>query len=231
MAPLIGITGEYTDIELHQARFPAHVSMTTYVDAVRKAGGVPVILPISADPEAAVVLADRVDGVVIAGGIDIDPSAYGQSPEPEVEETQHDRDTSEFQLIRQLVERNRPTLAICRGVQSLNVALGGELRQHLDNHMQTELYNDTAHRALIEPNTRLAQITGTTELDVNSLHHQTISVPGERCVVVAHDDEGNIEAVEVDGADRVLGVQWHPELLRHRPAHLALFADLVSNSE
>lgn len=228
--PLIGVTAEYTDIDIHDTRMPAQVSTTTYLRAVQKAGGVPIVLPITTDPEAAALLADRVDAVVVAGGLDIDPGAYGQQPHPEVGETQVDRDTFEFELIRRLVDTNTPTLAICRGIQSLNVALGGDLEQHLDGHMRNDLYNETAHHAFIDEGSRLASVVGTTRLDVNSLHHQSVAAPGERCRVVARDDDGNIEAIEIEGADRVLGVQWHPELLRHRADHLALFRDLVANA-
>jgi putative glutamine amidotransferase len=228
--PLIGVTAEFAEIDIHDTRMPAYVGTTPYVRAVRKAGGVPVILPITTDPEAAALMADRVDGVVISGGLDIDPGAYGQEPVEEVSETQVDRDSFEFELIRALVERNLPTLAICRGIQSVNVALGGGLVQHIDGHMRNDLYNDTAHHALIEADSRLASVVGTTTLEVNSLHHQVVDDLADGCVVIARDDDGNIEALAVDGADRVLAVQWHPELLRHRAPHLALFQALCADA-
>ena len=228
--PLIGITAEYTDVAIHDTVMPADVATAPYVRAVRKAGGVPIVLPITTDPDAAALLADRVDGVVISGGLDIDPAAYGQEAAPETGETQTDRDSSEFDLIRRLVDQNRPTLAICRGIQSLNVALGGDLTQHIDGHMCSDLYNDTAHQAHIEPDSHLARVVGTADLDVNSLHHQLVATLGTNCRAIAYDDQGNVEALAVDGADRVLGVQWHPELLRHRQEHLALFGDLVRSA-
>lgn len=228
--PLIGICGEFAVIHVYDSNVAAHFSLTNYARAVEKAGGVPVILPITTDERAVAVMADRVDGVLVSGGVDVDPSAYGQPRAPEVGETQPDRDAFEFALIRRLVERNTPTLAVCRGIQSVAVAMGGSLRQHVDGHMRSELHNDTAHRATIEPDSRLASIVGTTSLEVNSLHHQVVERPPATSRVVAHDDDGNVEALEFPDADRVLAVQWHPEMLRHRPRHLALFEDLVSNA-
>jgi putative glutamine amidotransferase len=228
--PLIGVTAELTDIDIHDARVRAHVSLTSYARAVQKAGGVPVLLPITTDDEEIAVLVERLDGVVISGGIDIDPSAYGQQPAPELGETQVDRDRFEFTLIRRLVERNTPTLAICRGIQSLNVALGGDLVQHVDDHMCSDLANKTAHVIAIDDGSAVASIVGTNRLEVNSLHHQVIAGLAARCRAVAHNDDGHVEAVEVDGADRVLGVQWHPEMLRHRPQHLALFEHLIADA-
>lgn len=228
--PLIGICGEFARIEVYDAEVAAHFSLTNYARSVEKAGGVPVILPITTDVEAVAVIADRVDGVLVSGGVDVDPSAYGQERAPEVTETQPDRDTFEFALIRMLAVRNAPTLAVCRGIQSVAVALGGSLTQHVDGHMRNDLHNDTAHHAHIEPGSRLAKIVGRTELEVNSMHHQVVATPPPGSVVVAHDDEGHIEALEFPDADRMLAVQWHPEMLRHRPEHLALFEDLVANA-
>jgi len=228
--PIIGLCAESTDIEIHGSRIAAQVATLPYVKAVRKAGGVPVVLPITVDPDEAFALVDRMDGVLITGGIDVDPSAYGEEPVPEVEETQPDRDAFEFAVARRVVERNVPTLAICRGVQSLNVALGGRLMQHVDDHMHADRYNEDVHQVKVDPSSELASIVGCVDLGVNSLHYQVVAEAGERCVVVAHNTDGHIEAVEVDGADRVRGVQWHPEMLRHRPEQLALFQRLVADS-
>ncbi len=228
--PLIGVTAEYLDIDIHDSRMAAHVATVSYLRAVQKAGGVPVILPITTDVHEIETLVERLDGVVISGGIDVDPSWYGQANSEELTETQTDRDQFEFGLIRGLVERNTPTLALCRGIQSLNVALGGSLVQHVDDHMRTDLYKTTAHSVSIEANSRLAELYGSTTLDVNSMHHQVVDRLGEGCRVVAASPEGYVEALEVDGADLVLGVQWHPEWLRYRPEHLALFERLIGDA-
>jgi len=228
--PLIGVTAEYLDIDIHDSRMAAHVATVSYLRAVQKAGGVPVVLPITTDADEIETLAERLDGVVISGGIDVDPVAYGQVKTDEVTETQTDRDQFEFELIQGLVERNTPTLALCRGIQSLNVALGGSLVQHVDDHMRTDLHNTTAHTVSIDPDSRLAELYDSTTLDVNSMHHQVVDRLGEGCRVVATSPDGYVEALEVDGADLVLGVQWHPEWLRYRPEHLALFERLVADA-
>lgn len=225
--PLIGVCGEFAHIDVYDARLPAHFSLTNYARSVEKAGGVPVILPITGDEAAIAVMAGRVDGVLVTGGCDVDPAAYGQQRRPEVDETQPERDAFEFALIRRLAERNIPTLAVCRGIQSVAVALGGDLVQHVDGHMRNDLHNETAHTVVIEPDSRLAAVVGTTALEVNSLHHQVVATPPPNARVVARNEDGHIEALEFPDADRLLAVQWHPEMLRHRAEHLALFEDLV----
>lgn len=226
--PLIGVCGEFARIDVYDSRLPAHFSLTNYSRSVEKAGGVPVILPITTDEEAIAVMADRVDGVLVTGGVDVDPAAYGQEPVPELDEIQPERDAFEFSLIRRLVDRQTPTLAVCRGIQSVAVALGGELTQHVDDHMVVGKHNDTAHTVEIQEDSRLAGIVGTTLLEVNSLHHQVVAVPPAEARVVAHNPDGHIEALEV--GDALLAVQWHPEMIRHRPEHLALFQDLVRSA-
>jgi putative glutamine amidotransferase len=109
----------------------------------------------------------------------------------------------------------------------INVAMGGTLMQHVDDHMRVDLYNEAAHDVDIDPDSRLAKILGTETAGVNSLHHQVIDRLGRGVRAVAHNHDGQVEAIEIDTAPAVLGVQWHPELLRHRADHLALFEDLV----
>ena len=228
--PVIGVSAEYTEIEIHGGRWQAHVSMFSYCRAVEKAGGVPMILPVINDPEATGAMLDRLDGVVVSGGIDIDPSTYGAERHPETGETLVMRDEFEVHLVNGLVERDLPTLAICRGIQSLNVALGGTLIQHVDDQMIEEKWNDIAHTVRVEEGSKLADRIGAGVFEVNSLHHQVVGDLGDRAVAVAWNEEGHVEALEVDGAPHVLGIQWHPELLRHRPEHLALFEHLVGDA-
>lgn len=228
--PLIGVCGEFAEVDVYDVRTNVHFSLPGYSRSVALAGGVPVVLPITDDESLIDDLVARLDGVVVTGGVDVDPAAYGQPRAPEVVEVQPMRDAFEFALVRRLAERDIPTLAVCRGIQSVAVALGGELTQHIDDHMRTDLGRDTAHTVEIEPGSRLAGIVGTTELEVNSLHHQVVAVapPGSR--VVARNTDGHIEGLEFPEAARMLAVQWHPELLRHRPEHLALFQDLVATA-
>ncbi|MGZ4675273.1 MAG: gamma-glutamyl-gamma-aminobutyrate hydrolase family protein [Acidimicrobiia bacterium] len=206
-----------------------YMATVGYVKAVHRAGAVPVILPV-VDPADVDALLDAVDALVITGGRDVDPAAYGHEPDAHCGPIDPRRDASDLAMARAAVARDFPTLAVCRGIQVLNVALGGTLDQHVDDHMQLDHYNLDAHTVTIEPDSQLARIVGTTTLGVNTLHHQVIAELGAGVRPVARNEDGHVEGIEVDGAPNVLGVQWHPELLRHRPEHLALFAQLVGST-
>jgi putative glutamine amidotransferase len=203
-----------------------YMATVGYVKAVHKAGATPVLLPV-VDPDDVDGLLDAVDAVVITGGRDVDPATYGHDRDDRCGPVDPRRDAADLAIARAVVARDQPTLAVCRGIQVLNVALGGTLAQHVDDHMQLERYNLDAHEVTIEPGSRLAGIVGTTTLGVNTLHHQVVDTLGAGVRVVARNDDGDVEGIEVDGAPNVLAVQWHPELLRHRPEHLALFAQLT----
>jgi putative glutamine amidotransferase len=198
------------------------------VKAVQRAGAIPVVLPVI-DPTDADEIArvlDAVDAVIVTGGCDVEPERYGAIAAPETGPVDARRDDTELALCRALVERDQPTLCVCRGIQVLNVALGGTLTQHVPVHSRDDAYNATVHEVTLEPQSRVAQALGTTTIGVNTLHHQTVATLGPRVRAVGWADDGTIEAIEVDGAPHVLGVQWHPEMLRHRPEHLALFRQL-----
>lgn len=214
------VAGEDGNSSLH------YVASAPYVKAVHKAGGVAVLLPV-VEPDSAEDLLSLVDALVITGGCDVDPTNYGAPAEPALGPTDLVRDAADLAITRAAVDANVPTLATCRGIQVLNVAMGGTLVQHVDDHMVVDLYNETVHDVRIEPSSRLGGILGTEAVGVNSLHHQVIEHLGRGVIAVAHNHEGQVEAIEIEGAPAVLGVQWHPELLRHRDDHLALFQDLV----
>lgn len=222
-APLIGITTYPRDAE-GRFHLPAD-----YVDAVRRAGGVPVMLP---PGEAAVdELIARLDGFVLSGGGDVDPVRYGgDAAHPTIERVDAERDTFELALARAVVEREVPALTICRGCQVLNVARGGTLHQHLPGHRQTEPATATTHTVQIEPGSRLADVAGAGRLRVNSFHHQAVDVLGHGLRAVAHSADGIVEAIEASGPRLVLAVQWHAEGLTAQPRHRALFAELVAAS-
>jgi putative glutamine amidotransferase len=167
-----------------------------------------------------------VDALVMTGGGDVDPANYSAVPDSRTTRVDPARDAHDIALCRAAVEADLPTLAICRGSQVLNVALGGSLVQHVDDHFDVARYNVAVHEVDVDPSSRLSSWTGSARVGVNTLHHQAVAVPGARAKVVASATDGTIEGIEVDGK-RVVGVQWHPELMRHRPEHLALFQSLV----
>jgi len=222
----IGITahlemaGSGDDAHLH------YVVSAPYVKAVRKVGALAVSLPV-VEPDDAEALLDMVDALVITGGCDVDPAEYGQLPDPLLGRTDPQRDAADLAITRAAVLANMPTLATCRGIQVLNVAMGGTLVQHVDEHMRTDLYDQDVHGVDIVAGSRLASVLGTDTIGVNSMHHQVIERLGPGVRAVAHNHDGHIEAIELDDAPAVLGVQWHPEWMRHRSDHLALFEDLV----
>jgi putative glutamine amidotransferase len=204
-----------------------HVTSVAYVKAVRKAGGIAVLLPMgdASDAEAAVA---AVDGVLVTGGADVNPERYGaDSVAPETNAADPARDAFECALVNVAVRDDVPLLCICRGIQVMNVALGGTLHQHYDAHSDIERYNEDVHDVRIEAGSVLAKALGTTQVGVNSLHHQAVAEVAPSLRAVAVTDDGVVEAVEADGCAFAVGVQWHPEFLRHRPEHLALFEALV----
>ena len=204
---------------------------TLYPEAIERAGGIPVIVPLLR-PDAIDALLDRVDGVCLPGGPDVQPSVYGQEPHPELGPTEPRVDAVELALVRAADRRNLPILGICRGMQVLNVARGGTLHQHLPDvvgnrleHRQPEHGSITTHRVETAPHSRLRSTLGGPKLEVNSFHHQAVSKLGKNLVATAWAQDGTIEAVEGTGGRLVLGVQWHAEGLN---AHTPLFELLIA---
>jgi putative glutamine amidotransferase len=230
MQPVIGLVAEYTDIDMHGATHGYYVSTEFYVEAVRLAGGVPVVVPHLGSSEIPSLLA-RLDGVVLCGGIDIAPSRYGAVAAAETNEPQPIRDQFEMVLIEHLLHDDVPTLGVCRGVQSINVALGGTLHQHLTAHPTDMEWTATPHTVDVAAGSQLAAVTGRSQLSVNSLHHQAVDRLGRGVVVTGRAAaDGGVEAIEIDGAPNVLAVQWHPEVLCPASEHLALFENLVETA-
>jgi putative glutamine amidotransferase len=204
---------------------------TLYPEAIERAGGIPVIVPLLR-PEAIAALLDRVDGICLPGGPDVQPSAYGEEPHPQLGPTEPRVDAVELALVRAADRRNLPILGICRGMQLLNVARGGTLHQHLPDvvgdqleHRQPEHGSVTTHRVETAPHSRLRATLGGPSREVNSIHHQAIRTLGDDLTATAWAEDGTIEAVEDPGGRLVLGVQWHAEGLR---AHDALFESLIA---
>jgi putative glutamine amidotransferase len=235
MKPLIGVTTSELRASgagtLRRHGEPPHAEMAlgmTYLRAIEAAGGMPVVLPPLGDAAAYL---DRLDGICLSGGPDLDPDAYG-APERHAElgPTEPDLDAFELALARAADARGLPLLGICRGAQALNVARGGTLHQHLPGHRQTEPATATTHSVHVDAGTRLAGLVGTDVLRVNSFHHQAVERLGRGLHAVAHAADGTIEAIEAAGPRFVLGVQWHVEGLVSAPRHRVLFDALVEAS-
>lgn len=206
----------------HDGAAVPNIAVTeAYVKALLRAGRRPVVVP-PIDPVDAAELVRDLDGIVLVGGTDVDPANYGVERSPRTMEPDPERDAAEIAICRAAVAADRPLLAICRGMQVLNVALGGTLVQHIDHHSRPDRYNEEVHGVRLETDSRLAAILGTS-LATNSMHHQCVDVLGDGVRAVGWAEDGTVEAIEVVGAPRILGVQWHPETLRHLPLHLSLF--------
>ena len=227
MKPLIGISG---NIKLEEnERFPGYSRVMVgndYVESVSMAGGVPVILPIIEAKEDAKRQIDRIDGLILTGGQDVNPFLYGEDPSHKLGPISPLRDEYEQHLIGYAIQQNKPILAICRGVQILNVTFGGSLYQDISmissatkEHAQREKSDAPSHSVTIYENTHLFQIYGQ-EISVNSFHHQAIKkiAPGFKTAAISED--GVIEAIEKEGSLFVVGVQWHPELMTKKHAYM-----------
>ena len=190
-----------------------------YVDAVIRAGGVPLIIPFSTDKEVIISQAQLIDGLILSGGHDISPYNYGQEPSQKIGETFPERDTYEMILLEESKKRNIPILGICRGFQLINVAAGGTLYQDLSlipgnilKHNQVSNPTLKTHKVEIKENSFISSIFGK-ETMVNSFHHQVINKVANDFIVVAKASDGVVEAIEHKTYKFLVAVQWHPEML------------------
>jgi putative glutamine amidotransferase len=233
VAPLIGIT---TSVTVGQTPERAYVN-GTYIRAVQAAGGIPLLLTPHFTPAVQTALWQRLDGLVLTGGGDIDPARFGEARHPAVDDVSPARDELELGLTRRAIADDVPLFAICRGMQVLNVALGGTLVQDIPSewpnalvHTQKAPRHEATHPVkVMGEGTRLGRVLGSPEVAVNSMHHQAIKRLGEGLREVAWAPDGVIEGVEMPGDERfVLGVQWHPEeLAGHDQAARKLFDAVV----
>lgn len=210
--PIIGITC-FVDWKEERQR-----QNETYIQAVLKAGGVPVLLPAVSSVDVILEHAQLIDGLIVSGGPDMDPKYFGEEPIPELGAVNPVMDAYEDILVRQILKLDKPLLGICRGEQVLNAVTGGTLHQDLGRALENVLQHNqakprwfTQHSAHIVPGTKLAEIFQTEELSVNSFHHQAVAQVGPGFVVSAHAADGVIEAIESQIHRFVIGVQWHPE--------------------
>jgi putative glutamine amidotransferase len=240
MKPVIGITPSLIRDTQPHGVFERYLLSANYPNAVLAAGGVPVILPPQDDHAGA--LLDRLDGLLLSGGADIDPAEYGET---EVHPATYDvsplRDRFEFALLREALDRDLPILCICRGIQVLNVGLGGTLYQDIADqygrqilHRQQEAGIEAAeasHAVIATDGGLLAKVYGVNTFATNSFHHQAIKTVAPNLAVEARTEDGLVEAVSLPGRSFVLGVQWHPEMMfgRH-DEHLRPFEQLVATA-
>jgi putative glutamine amidotransferase len=225
--PLIGITtyGRGTD---DRFRLPAE-----YVDAVRRAGGVPVLIPPGGEIGQ---LLDELDGWILAGGGDLDPLLYDGRSHPSIERVDAERDASEMELARLVVERDLPALCICRGAQVLNVALGGSLIEHLPEEVGDAIVHRAEkdgsyprHQVAVEGGSRLAAIMGADRVEPASWHHQAVRRLAPGLVLTARAPDGTVEAFERPDREWLIAVQWHPEVTAGEdPTQQRLFDSLVA---
>ena len=190
-----------------------------YVDAVIRAGGVPLIIPFSVDKEVIISQAQLIDGLILSGGHDINPYNYGQEPSQKLGETFPERDTYDMLLLEESKKRNIPIIGICRGFQLINVAAGGTLYQDLSlipgnilKHNQVSNPTLKTHKIEIKENSFISSIFGK-ETMVNSFHHQAIDKVANDFIVVARASDGVVEAIEHKTYKFLVAVQWHPEML------------------
>ena len=228
--PLIGITGRRREGQLIKD-FPKPLQgclldtyITDYSESVAAAGGLPVLLTPDADVAP---LLERLDGVLLSGGADIEPQRYGAQTEPECGPVEPERDEFELAIYERVVAMQIPLLGVCRGLQLVNVGSGGTLHQHVPDHtVGKQPAHTEIHEVKIEPGTTLATIYNTESRGVNSLHHQALDRVAEGLLVSARSDDGYVEGVEHPSLP-VVAVQWHPELMKDAKND-PLFAWLVA---
>ncbi|MCC6382107.1 MAG: gamma-glutamyl-gamma-aminobutyrate hydrolase family protein [Dehalococcoidia bacterium] len=232
MVPLVGLT---TSLAM---RAPVRAQLNVaYIQAVERAGGLPVLLPPSLGPRALSGLLGRLQAVVLTGGGDVDPARYGEERHPTVEGDLPERDALEEEVVRDAIARNLPILAVCRGQQMLNVARGGSLCQdipsalpHAVAHAGRDEGDNHLHEVRVEPESRLAAVLGGDRFRVNSRHHQAVARLGDGLVPVAWSPDGVVEGLELPGRRFALAVQWHPEdmAVAGDAAAMRLFQALVA---
>jgi putative glutamine amidotransferase len=235
--PVIGITVYQKKIQYHSATWLALPEQ--YAKAVELAGGLPLLIPIVLNRHPLDQLFNVLDGLLLSGGGDVHPKRYGALPNSTLIDVDEQRDQTELSLVEMVVETGKPLLAICRGLQVLNVALGGTLVQDIPSHFPGALIHkpkdpkeeNLRHRVRIHDGSRLRLLIGKPEIETNSSHHQAILEPADRLTIAATTADDIVEAVELPGHPFVLGVQWHPERLPGEPETQAIFKALIQAAQ
>ena len=204
---------------------------SAYLNAILDHGGIPCPLVPTTDPARIADLWESLDGLLFSGGVDVDPLHYGETVKHPTVEINPGRDAFELTLFEAFLKTRKPILGICRGVQLMNVGLGGSLVQHIEGHRQTPApRNELTHEVLVADDSLLARLCGCTRLPVNSFHHQAVKHLGKGAVISAITENGVVEGIELPQTLHpfFLGVQWHPEhFYREHPAASALFSGFI----
>jgi len=232
---VIGITGAYVQ---HNSFMEGLYVHHDYHQAVAMNGGLPIVLPYI-NSELSLEMLKLCNGLILSGGEDVDPKFYGQDSYPNLGATISERDEVEIALVKQAIQCQIPILAICRGLQILNVALGGTLIQDISQqidkplqHFQTSARSCATHEVMIDRDSRIHRIFGEEKVRVNSLHHQALNIVAKDLKVAAQSADGIIEAAEYNGSWFVIGVQWHPEsLVSSHPMMGKLFAEFITSAQ
>ena len=221
MTPLIGITCAQAPGGAWGKFSTSHYMEFTYKEyshAVTNSGGAPMLIPVAQNNQSLTVIINRIDGLILSGGVDVNPKFYGEQPVTGLGEIDEDRDRTELELAKMAYAKNLPIFAICRGIQVLNVALGGTLYQDIANQINESIFHTqnasksvTTHTVQIETETALYQIFKRKTVWVNGKHHQAVKDIAQGLRVSARAVDGVIEGIEHPSKKFVLGVQWHPE--------------------
>lgn len=227
--PIIGID---SDIHIVPGQRERVFMYMNYIEALRGAGAIPLIIP--PQPENAARIVQMLDGLLLAGGFDCDPLVYGEEPHPTCELMDHRRQANGLSLAKAARGCGIPTLGVCLGMQVMNVAGGGTLVQDIDSHLETEIRhaskaeNRARHDIHVEQGTYLAKIVGERELNVNSSHHQAVGRVAEGLRVTAHAPDGIVEGIEDPRHPFYVGVQWHPEDMTGEPSAGSIFGAFIA---
>jgi putative glutamine amidotransferase len=228
--PCIGITTAHINEQ------DCHSCRIYYTEGIRQAGGIPLLLPPLVDQDELLDCAVRLNAILLSGGGDVHPSLFGEQPHWKLGEFDPVRDDFEIRMLRIMIDLGKPVLGICRGIQVINVAMGGSLYQDLASQQPQSLQHQQeaprwypTHAVTVRQGSRLLDILGTAQIHVNSLHHQAVKEVAPGLQATAWADDGVIEGVEAPGHPWLLGVQWHPEgMWKHDQAAASLFRALVT---
>lgn len=221
MRPRVGITCRIADIEEFVP--PVMGVKPPYIESIVEAGGLPVLVPLLDNNDVLREIYDSLDALFIPGGEDVHPKFYNEEPHPKLGDTSEIRDIVEIQLIRWAYDDNKPVLGICRGIQVINVALGGSLIQDIPEQKNTSITHQTpdhkgmweagAHQIILDRKSKLATVLGKDRVTVNSLHHQAVKTLAPKLMKTAEAEDGTVEALEAKERNFFIAVQCHPEML------------------